>query len=414
MVLFYFYLQLESSNETVEWKMPYAKRTRDYVYVLLVLFLIVCYRYRYEILGFGPQGLGSQVKPPTLPLADGTSQIIVEPPVPVLSDSLPSSSTSSVSRTTATTIPLSTPQSSLDSSDVLLIFKTSATTIWRRMPIHLTTTLSDGKVPNSVVYSDLSEQLATNIAAIDVLSNESSLLQRYDASAYSSYLELQSPPHANTYREHAVLPGDEPIETSMGNPPDWLLDKYKFLPMLTHAQRNWPGLKWYIYIEDDTYIFLNNVLRWLAALPLDEKPSYYGAYSGEGNATFAQGGSGIVFSRSLMKTVFGGTNIPDLQKYGNYAANSCCGDMILGKVLRDQGISVNRGELGPVSFRPEPPWKTGFESNIWCSPVFTFHHLHQRDLVQLAQLEHAHGESSLSAVSHPQSNTMLNKILTIP
>lgn len=157
--------------------------------------------------------------------------------------------------------------------------------------------------------------------------------------------------------------------------------------MLAHAQENWPGLKWYIYIEDDTYIFMDNVLRYLSALETDDEPSYYGAFSGEGNQTFAQGGSGLVFSKSLMQNIFSGPSVPTLEQYGNETSQACCGDTMLGKVLRDYGVYVNRGTYGTGSFRPEPPWKTGFDDLIWCTPVFTFHHLHQRDMMQLSEIE---------------------------
>lgn len=157
--------------------------------------------------------------------------------------------------------------------------------------------------------------------------------------------------------------------------------------MLSHAVNEYPGKKWYIYIEDDTFIFWDNVLAYLDTLDSGNEPSYYGAFSGEGNETFAQGGSGIVFSRALMKGVFQGDNVPTLARYGNETSKSCCGDIMLGKVLRDYGVKVNRGTWGPVGFRPEPPWKTGFDANIWCKPVFTFHHLHQRDLVMLSEFQ---------------------------
>jgi hypothetical protein len=134
-------------------------------------------------------------------------------------------------------------------------------------------------------------------------------------------------------------------------------------------------------------IFLNNVMQWLATISPDEEPAYYGAYSGDGNETFAQGGSGIVFSRSLMHSVFGGAHVPTLEKYANETATGCCGDILLGKVLRDHGIYVNKGTYGTPSLRPEPPWKTGFDDYMWCAPVHTFHHLHARDLVTLSELE---------------------------
>ncbi|KAE8440516.1 hypothetical protein EG329_007398 [Mollisiaceae sp. DMI_Dod_QoI] len=308
------------------------------------------------------------------------------------------SSTQEIVQTPTPTRPTldQSPRSSVSPEDILLIIKTGANTIWRRMPLHLTTTLSSSRIPHHVIYSDLSERLSTTISSIDILSNISTTIQNYDPSAYAAYLDLQSPSHINTYREHARLPGDEPPDTTVGNQPGWLLDKYKFLPMLTHAAGTWPDKKWYIYIEDDTYIFLDNVLRYLSTLEIDsgtgtgtgeDEPSYYGAYSGEGNATFAQGGSGLVFSHSLMQSIFAGDNIPDLERYGNETSKACCGDIMLGKVLRDYGVFVNKGKYGTSSFRPEPPWKTGFDELVWCAPIFTFHHLHQRDVVLLSELE---------------------------
>lgn len=283
-------------------------------------------------------------------------------------------------------------------SDILLIFKTGASTIWRRMPVQATTTLRTNAIPHRAVYSDLSENIDGGLLeSIDILENVTSILQYQDPDAYETYLALQSPEHVNTYREHAGLPGDEPRDRSPSNPPGWQLDKYKFLPMLQHATDNWPGLPWYIYIEDDTYIFWENIQRWLDQLD-PEEVAWYGAFSGEDGATFAQGGSGIVFSGGLMQEVFNGSNIPDLEKYGNYTADACCGDMILGHVLREAGVPVNKGNFGTLSFRPEPPWKTGFDESLWCSPVFTFHHLHQRDLVALSLAETTH--QSKNKISH--------------
>ncbi|TGO90602.1 hypothetical protein BPOR_0058g00210 [Botrytis porri] len=292
----------------------------------------------------------------------------------------------------ASTVPSLEP--SLSSSDILLIIKTGASTAWRRMPVQLLTTLSS--LPNIVVYSDLQENLSLEIQTVDVLKNVSDTLQIHDTFAYDIYQDLHTNIHA--YREQAQLPGDE-SELPLGNNPGWKLDRYKFLPMLEHAQKNFPGFKWTVYIEDDTFVFWSNLLPWLATLSADDEPAYYGSSAGESNATFAQGGSGIVFSRSLMKSVFSGPKIPTLQEYAKFTASECCGDMVLGKVLRDHNVLVNRGEYGTGSFRPEPPWKTEFNEFSWCKPIFTFHHLHQRDLMQLALLERQHSQNNL--VSRP-------------
>ena len=273
-------------------------------------------------------------------------------------------------------------------SDVLLLLKTGSSTLWRRVPFHLLTTFASGQVPNYVLYSDVEEQLSQDVQAIDVLANVTDILRQYSPLGYEIYQKQQAVNPSNNYYEQAGLPGDAVSSKvgSDGNPDGWVLDRYKFLPMLSHAWKHWQDIKYYVYIEDDTYIFWPNLIRYLQTLSPSEV-AYFGAFSGEGNATFAQGGSGIVFTQGLMKAVFGGDGVPTLEQYGSFTTSACCGDMVLGKILRDFGVQVNRGTWGTLSFRPEPPWRTGFDERGWCLPIYTFHHVHQRDMAMLNALE---------------------------
>ena len=273
-------------------------------------------------------------------------------------------------------------------SDVLLLLKTGSSTLWRRVPFHLLTTFANGQIPNHVLYSDVNEQLSPDVRAIDVLANVTDAIRQHSPLAYDIYEKQQAVNPSNNYYEQAGLPGDAISSKvgSDGNPDGWVLDRYKFLPMLSHAWENWRDVKYYVYIEDDTYIFWPNVMRYLQTL-LPSEIAYFGAFSGEGNATFAQGGSGIIFTKGLMRRVFGGDNVPTLERYGKLMTSACCGDMVLGKILRDYGVEVNRGTWGTLSFRPEPPWRTGFDERGWCLPIYTFHHVHQRDMAMLHALE---------------------------
>ncbi|KAH6681521.1 hypothetical protein B0J14DRAFT_500969 [Halenospora varia] len=353
-----------------------------------ILLVIVSYYY-FHLLESHPQVNQNSLEPSPRLAWKGKTDDVVTPTASLPQESWTNAAQKPTPLGTSTPISTSPGFPTVSTSDVLLIFKTGASTIWKRMPLHLTTTLSNGRFPNVAVYSDLEEPLSSNISSVDVLADVSEAIKAYDRPAYESYRELRNPQGINTYREYGLLPGDESTDVLPGSPPGWRLDRYKFIPMLTHAQRNWPDLKWYIYIEDDSFLFTDNLLDYLSNLSPDATPAYYGAYSGEGNDTFAQGGSGIVFSRSLMRSVFGGKNIPTLEEYGNYTSNSCCGDIVLGKVLRDHGIFVNERTYGTASFRPEPPWRTGFDTSMWCEKVFSFHHLHQRDLVELDLFEKA-------------------------
>lgn len=102
-----------------------------------------------------------------------------------------------------------------------------------------------------------------------------------------------------------------------------------------------------------------------------------------------------------MRSVFGGANIPTLEKYGNETSAACCGDMVLGKILRDYQIPLNEGEFGTMSFRPEPPWKTGFDEVIWCKPIFTFHHIHGKERVIFDEMERRYEDSGV-CIAQPQ------------
>ncbi|APA09674.1 hypothetical protein sscle_05g044440 [Sclerotinia sclerotiorum 1980 UF-70] len=65
-----------------------------------------------------------------------------------------------------------------------------------------------------------------------------------------------------TYRGQTKLRVDEPerAELPSGGQPGWSLDKDKFLSMFEHAQKNFPRLKWTVYIEDITFVFWKNTL----------------------------------------------------------------------------------------------------------------------------------------------------------
>ena len=43
----------------------------------------------------------------------------------------------------------------------------------------------------------------------------------------------------------------------------WALDKFKFLPLHGDAYRTRPDAKWHVSIEDDTFVFWNQLLKWL-------------------------------------------------------------------------------------------------------------------------------------------------------
>lgn len=272
--------------------------------------------------------------------------------------------------------------STLDSDDVLLILKTGATVLWKRLPIHMSTTLSPERINpnNTVIYSEVEAQIG-NRSVIDILSQFPQTVK--DSSDFELYRAIRDWENTNFYIEHTGLPGDDD-----GPPGGWRLDKYKFLPLIEHAGTNWPKAKWYLYTEDDTYMFLPNVLRYLSAYDYRES-HWLGGLGEKLGTTFAHGGSGFALSRAAWEQSFGkGGDL--VKKYQSFVDDACCGDYALGKVLNDFGVKFgeNHGdEKGSWGFNGLPHWKIEFSQDNWCKPVLTWHHAHNRDIARYHALE---------------------------
>lgn len=278
--------------------------------------------------------------------------------------------------------------STLSSYDVLLIIKTGATVLWKRLPIHMTTTLAPERInpQNTVIYSEVTAKIG-NHTVIDILADMPESVK--SAPSFELYHAIRDWEATNYYVEATGLPGDDD-----GPPGGWRLDKYKFLPLVQHAGRNWPDVKWYLYTEDDTYLFLPNVLRYLAGYD-HAQAHWLGGLGEKLGTTFAHGGSGFALSRGAWERSFGtaagGEDGEDLvAKYQGFVDEACCGDYALGKVLNDYGVRF--GEHGgnegwSWGFNGLPHWKIEFSPDNWCAPVLTWHHAHNRDIARYYELE---------------------------
>lgn len=282
----------------------------------------------------------------------------------------------------------------LDADDVLLILKTGATVLWKRLPVHLTTTLSSDRIPpdNTVIYSD-NEVTIGNHTTVDILAGLPPAVRA--SPAFETYRAARDWDANNVYAEHAGLPGDG--DDGLGPPGGWPLDKYKFLPLVQHAGNRWPAAKWYLYTEDDTYLFLPNVLRHLARY--DHRAAHWLGGLGEKlDTTFAHGGSGFALSRGAWERSFGrGGDLTT--KYQAMVDAACCGDYALGRVLNDYGVRFGEhggDEAWSWGWNGLPHWKIEFSRDNWCQPVLTWHHAHSRDIARYHELERSWDFSSVS------------------
>jgi hypothetical protein len=142
--------------------------------------------------------------------------------------------------------------------------------------------------------------------------------------------------------------------------------------------------EWYFLIDDDTYMFLENIQEYL--LTLDHNEAHYlgnpNSFVGCDGVTqfgqgpqFAHGGSGIILSRGALEKMKSVAS-ECIQKY-----SSCwAGDIRLALCLRDVNVFVQgtgRNHINPPN-----------DLHFWGSPCdkpFTFHHLTVPQIQKLYQ-----------------------------
>ncbi|KAI3395312.1 hypothetical protein diail_1468 [Diaporthe ilicicola] len=277
----------------------------------------------------------------------------------------------------------------LSPEDVLLIIKTGGTSMWKRLLAHLLTTLAPERIPleNTVIYSDSADSIGA-YRVIDVLANTTAAT--LGSPEFDVYRSQAAYAAHNVYLEAAGVDGDD-----WGPQGGWIVDKYKFVPLVQHAGDNWPRAKWYIYTEDDTYLFLPSVLAYLSRFDHRE-PHWLGSYAAKSGVVFAQGGAGFALSRGAWEASFGrnggggGRRRRMAEEYERYTADHCCGDQVLGHALNRYGVRLGENggdEVFRYGFNPLVHWTFAFERWSWCLPLYSWHKVHARDVARYYELE---------------------------
>ncbi|TPX71523.1 hypothetical protein SpCBS45565_g01062 [Spizellomyces sp. 'palustris'] len=167
----------------------------------------------------------------------------------------------------------------------------------------------------------------------------------------------------------------------------WRSDGNKNLPGFRELWTHFPDADWFVMIDDDTYVFFDNLADILKEF--DPKEVFYiGAKNmfigcdgvknwGEG-PYFAHGGSGIVLSRGAMKVMMAGLDAC-IEQYKTCWA----GDVRTALCLRDQGILLN----SPGGFHKDPPNDEFWFPRDPCQRPATFHHLLVKQIQRLYDLE---------------------------
>ncbi|KAF2254741.1 glycosyltransferase family 31 protein [Trematosphaeria pertusa] len=188
----------------------------------------------------------------------------------------------------------------------------------------------------------------------------------------------------------------------------WRLDKYKFLPMMELTSHLRPDSNWFVFVETDTYVNWDNMYRFLTHFN-PKTPYYFGSpVWPPKKPVFAHGGSGFVLSRGALNKLMArgrmfaeNHHFPGTHLYGKDVTKECCGDEVLGNVLKESGVPI-RG-YWPM-FNGEKPITARFGWEQWCEAILTLHHLQGEDFAALERWE--------SARQHPSRPLTFEELFT--
>ncbi|KUL90544.1 hypothetical protein ZTR_00053 [Talaromyces verruculosus] len=188
----------------------------------------------------------------------------------------------------------------------------------------------------------------------------------------------------------------------------WLLDRFKFLPMVEYAYNVNPSAKWFYFIEADTYVVWDTLFRLLDRYD-PQQQWYFGSPSPgrelNGEKTwFAYGGNGFILSRTAIQRLVskdpvkstdesGNANRTELsltERWAGLVKSDCCGDSVLGFALANKGVFLSG--LYPI-FNPHPLHGIPFGPSgkpYWCQPVLSLHKTWPGDVPGLTQFVKDH------------------------
>lgn len=136
------------------------------------------------------------------------------------------------------------------------------------------------------------------------------------------------------------------------------------------AFQKYPHKRWYLLVDDDTFIIQPSLKPLLAHLN-PKQPHYLGNAVGDFKARFAHGGSAVILSHAAMHALI--TNQRALASVYLDSLDETWGDRLLAKALLKLGIHLD--ETYSHLFNGEPPRLTKIRADRLCSPLVSFHKL---------------------------------------
>lgn len=142
------------------------------------------------------------------------------------------------------------------------------------------------------------------------------------------------------------------------------------------AYKKFPKKKWYIIVDDDTYIVKPSFQTLLGTLD-PKKPHYLGNAVGDYKGRFAHGGSSAIMSEATMDKLF--LRHPKIAFNAHLQSlEEKFGDKLLATTLIKLGIYLD--EEHSRFFNGEQPWNTKIREDRFCVPIVSFHRLSPSEL----------------------------------
>lgn len=171
-------------------------------------------------------------------------------------------------------------------NETVVALRTGSTEMADKLPVHFSTTLRC--YPNHLIFSD-HEEIYQNKSIVDALESVSADLLE-DHPDFELHRRLRRSGRDVLGSSELSGADNEAVKwTGKVDNPGWKLDKWKFLPMITRTFHEYPDMKWYIFVEADSFIFWRSTLQYPSLLD-HTKPHYSGSAMYIGDDLFAHGG----------------------------------------------------------------------------------------------------------------------------
>ncbi|KAI1106407.1 glycosyltransferase family 31 protein [Jackrogersella minutella] len=242
-----------------------------------------------------------------------------------------------------------------DTSNILVVVKTGATESYAKIPTQLVTVLKCKS--DFLIFSDMEQ----NIAGYHVYDSLDTVIP--EVKKGNRDFDLYHRQQACIMDQQSCNDNGKPGQAFEG----WILDKYKNVHIAEKTYQLRPNYDWYLFIDADTYVLWNNLVRWLSKLPDPAKTMHYlGSMSLLNDFRFAHGGSGYILSQATMRE-FVGNQSGIANQYDMTAKKSCCGDYVLAVALNET-IEVGVQSSWPT-INGEKPYTIPYGPREWCHPL---------------------------------------------